>query len=228
MTDGPNHISTASSALAETIALLAYALESTNPQRPNEVKTCSIENALSMSILLHSVVLLEGWLHRLRFFQHRREARRLGRLRPMEWLRGKIPEDLRLDLNEVFCARDVIVHGHLWEARVAGSGEGLRFVEPPALGGEWFGDRRFWEEVLDPATRQSRRLHLNLYPVRIWRRDAYLSFHCVVDALVELERYDPTGFRIETNWGLLDFGDKDDDCVSLCELARRLEVPPNV
>ena len=61
----------------------------------------------------------------------------------------------------------------------------MKFVRPPQIR-EGYGDTRF-KQVMDPESRLSRHLKLNLFPPRIWRRDAYLVLKTVGHALQALE-----------------------------------------
>ena len=100
---------------------------------------------------------------------------------------------LAAEVEEVFTIRDVIANNHLWECRVTWNAEGaMVFAEFPRLL-PGYGNRRF-AKVIDPRTRCSRRLGLNLFPTRVWRRDAWRVLGTLYRALCVLEKDDPGGF----------------------------------
>ena len=116
-------------------------------------------------------------------------------------------------------ARDMVMHAHIWVARTADG----RFVERPVLR-PGYGDPKF-DRVLDPDTRKSRLLSLNLFPTRVWRRDAYLAIKSMVAtlrALESIEGLDPTGFRIEGNTESYDFKG---GFLTLPQIADALVIP---
>ena len=49
-----------------------------------------------------------------------------------------------------------------------------------------YSDRRF-EAVVDPQSMQTRRLQLNIYPTRVWRRDGLIVWRVVLQALRRIE-----------------------------------------
>lgn len=110
---------------------------------------------------------------------------------------AKIVDDTELidHIDEIIAVRDAIVHNHLWEANVYWDGaHSLKFSEPPKLI-EIYGNKR-QHRVMDISSRLTRKLKLNLFPPRIWRRDAYLTFYTVYKALVKLEELDRSYFTI--------------------------------
>jgi len=90
------------------------------------------------------------------------------------------------------------VHNHLWEAKIArDENRGMRFTEPPTLR-EGYGDK--WHvKVMDPATRKSRNLGINMFPARIWRRDAYIALKTIAKALNTLESMDRSYVYLSPN-----------------------------
>lgn len=56
---------------------------------------------------------------------------------------------------------------------------------------------------------------------RIWRRDAYLAYQTMIDAITALEPLDPTRMNF-SNWGHHSFNEK---YLLLPEIARSLAVP---
>jgi hypothetical protein len=175
---------------------------------PNEVQTSQPENGLSTAIAALSVVLLESAINRTQYMRTKllqqessAEAQEPlppgGPQEPAPARRSaflyftQVSDDPNLvnDVEEVFAIRDAIAHNHLWEADIQWGDDGnLRFASPPVLVAG-YGDKRFLK-VLSPETRQTRRLRLNLFPPRVWRRDAYVTLGKVVEVLLSLEKMD--------------------------------------
>jgi hypothetical protein len=177
--------------LIEPILTLIKTLETAPPKTPNEVQMGRSENGYSAAIVALSVLLLESAINRIRYFE-RREGRKLT---PAEYFKTicRDPE-LATAVDEIFAVRDVIVHNHVWEAQIVwerGPDRKLdmKFAEPPKLR-KGYGDERF-KKVMDPVSRLSRHLKLNLFPSRIWRHDAYIVLQTVGQALRALESMDP-------------------------------------
>ena len=125
------------------------------------------------------MLLLESAINRVRYFEGKE-----GRIPTAAGYFATISPDPELAkaIDEVFAVRDVIVHNHVWEAQICWErGQGMKFVAPPEIR-EGYGDKRF-KQIMDPESRLSRHLKLNLFPSRIWRRDAYIALKTVGQAL---------------------------------------------
>ena len=209
MTTPPmGYVSVVFLSLLETIISLVETLESRKLVLPNEVQASQPENGLSTSIAALSVFLLESainrtWYIRTNDLRHaipEDTSRQPSQEPPADmplpprsaflyFRETSTDKSLVSDVEELFALRDVIAHNHLWEADVEWDQSGnLRFASPPRLI-EGFGNRRL-RKVMHAPTRQTHRLKLNLFPSRIWRRDAYETFKKVVQALLSLEQMD--------------------------------------
>jgi hypothetical protein len=184
--------------LIDPILLLIEDLEGRRLVKPNQVQANQPENGLSCSIAALSVFLLESAINRTKYLRTKyltEEEPEVGRSAVDYFAQISSDPDLVGDVEEIFALRDVIAHNHVWEADVEwDEHQKLRFVSDPVLV-EGYGDKRF-RKVLDPKTRQSKRLRLNLFPARIWRRDAYGVFRKAVEALLALEKMDRQYFYI--------------------------------
>jgi len=88
-------------------------------------------------------------------------------------------------VREVFAVRDALVHNHLWETQAYWpAAGGIALVAWRRLAG--YGDRRF-KSAVDEATGLTKRLKLNAYPTRVWRRDAYVALGVAMDVVAWLE-----------------------------------------
>lgn len=222
--DDQNYISSASANLTDVIVSLLEALARRALVPPNEVQASPRENGQACAAIVLVAIVIEGSVNRLRYFVDNErsaptEDAGKGRKREhvLDWLEGRLAADLHTRCEEVFCVRDVIAHAHTWHAKT-NPFPTLHFAEQPRL--HRYGDPRF-RRVIDPRTRRSRVLRLNAFPTRIWRRDAYLAYQTMIDAIVALEPLDPTGMSF-SNWGHHSFNGKD---LLLPDIAQSLTVP---
>jgi hypothetical protein len=178
--------------LIEPILMLIEELETKPATEPNEVQTGQRENGFSCAIITLSVFLLESAINRTKYIEKDKTPR--GDIANYISELSKNVE-LGNDVDEVIGVRDVIVHNHLWEAEIYWDGEqSLKFENSPKLL-EGYGNNRF-QRVLNVETRLSHRLGLNLFPPRIWRRDAYAVLRVVYQALITLETINHNYFTI--------------------------------
>jgi hypothetical protein len=178
--------------LLEPLANLAGELSSIPLVPTNEVQVAPRENGYSCAIITLGVVVFESALNRTKYL--RKDQTRADSVNYFKNITAKA--DVSEQLDEVVAVRDAIVHNHLWEQNAYWE-QGtlkLRAGSPPILIAG-FGDRRH-RRVLDPKTNLSRKLGLNLVPLRICRADAYQALRIVVQALEALEELNPNYFVI--------------------------------
>ena len=184
--------------LIDPILSLVEDLEASRLVKPNQVQANQPENGLSCSIAALSVFLLESAINRTKYLRTKylpEQDSEVARSAVDYFAQISSDSDLASDVEEIFALRDVIAHNHVWEADVEWDDHRkLRFVSNPVLV-EGYGNKRF-RRVLDPKTRLSKRLGLNLFPARIWRRDAYTVLRKAVEALLTLEKMDRQYFYI--------------------------------
>jgi hypothetical protein len=110
----------------------------------------------------------------------------------LDYVRTTFPEYQRHgELEELFVVRDVIVHNHLWGADVSWDDDGNMAVANRAhLAG---GDHKF-QRVLDPSTRKTRLLQINLVPTSVNHEDALLVFAEATRFIHHLESFGPDYF----------------------------------
>jgi hypothetical protein len=169
--------------LIQPLLDLVEKLESLPAAEPNEVLTVPPENGYSCAVILFTTVLLASVLNRTRYVRDDASDTHVA-----DFFRKISPnQDLAHDVNEIFAIRDAIVHNHLWKAEI--DPVTMKFTSPPELL-PGYGEGKRFEAVMDPKTRLSRRLKLNLFPQRISRRDAYIVFKTVVRTLEQLEKMD--------------------------------------
>jgi hypothetical protein len=185
-----DYVSVIGFSLIQPVIELVEKLESSAVVEPNEVHTGQGENGYSCAVVALTILLLESALNRTRYLRKDANSERIS----VADYFSKISPDqnLALDVDEIFAARDAIVHNHLWEAKI--NTIAMKFTSPPKLL-PGYGNTRL-RRVIDPETRLSRRLKINLFPPRIWRRDAYVVFKTVGRTLATLEEMDRAYFYI--------------------------------
>lgn len=178
--------------LIQPILNLVKELESKRIVEPNEVQTGQEENGFSCAIITLNLFLLESAFNRTKYIRGDNNDKS-----DMTQYFATLFDNVELinDVDEIIAVRDAIVHNHLWEASVYWDGaHSLKFNEHPKLI-ETYGNKR-QRRVMDITSRLTRKLKLNLFPPRIWRRDAYITFYTVYKALARLEEINHNYFTV--------------------------------
>jgi hypothetical protein len=187
--NSPEYVSVVGYHLIQPLLDLVEKLESLPAAEPNEVLTVPPENGYSCAVILFTTILLASVLIRTRYVRDDASDTHVA-----DFFRKISPnQDLAHDVNEIFAIRDAIVHNHLWKGEI--DPVTMKFTSPPELL-PGYGEGKRFEAVMDPKTRLSRRLKLNLLPPRISRRDAYIVFKTAVRALEQLEKMDRRYVRL--------------------------------
>jgi hypothetical protein len=175
--------------LVEPILELIEKLESNCVVEPNEVQSAQHENGFACGIITLSICILESAFNRTKYIRGDK-----GRIDPKKYfLMLSKDEILSNEIDEIIAIRDAIVHNHLWEASVHWDDRfSLKFSELPKPVEGYGNDRR--KRVMNESTRLSHQLGLNLFPLRIWRRDAYIVFKVVYNALAVIGGIDNNYF----------------------------------
>jgi hypothetical protein len=157
---------------------------------PNEVQAAGPENGYAISIISLTAFLFEGACGRARYFKHLAAVGipALGHCQGKRWsaaetLREFKETALAEKIEEIFVVRHAIAHPHLWKAKV--DEIDLRFTElPTRVPG--YGDKNF-DKVVDPSSRTTRKLKLDVFPTRIHRETAIMVLKECAEALESLE-----------------------------------------
>jgi hypothetical protein len=186
------YVSVVGQALIQPMFDLVEKLESQPPVPPNEVRTAQRENGYSLAIIVLSVILFESALNRTAYV---RSENRSG---PDYFADISDDKNTAAEVEEIVVARNVIAHNHLWEAKTTWDEEtDLTFAEPPVLR-EGYARVRYLK-VTDQNTRKSKILGINMFPARIWRRDAYIALKTIAKGLKALESMDRRYFYLSPN-----------------------------
>jgi hypothetical protein len=169
--------------------LCDHMLQLPSPE-PNEVQTSVIENGYAISIISLTAFFFEGACGRARYFKGL-VAVGIPALGHHQWKRCSAAGTLREfgetalaeKVEEIFVVRHAIAHAHLWKAKV--DEIEMRFIEQPTrLPG--YGDNNF-DRIVDPDSRTTRKLKLDVFPTRIHRGTAIIVLKECAKALESLE-----------------------------------------
>ena len=177
-------VSILGSSYCQPIANLVERWKAFTPHRPNKVQSGFYEHDYASSVILLLVAMFESYVVRLRFVQD-----------------SKVPPNARTALDVVFAlfprlrhrkalidvyvARDSIFHNHLWEIEYSWRGlPGM--VLDAATKHPAFGDKKYDARV-NPKTRRTRALGVNVVPTRVDRRDVLKVFDTIWKTLLVFE-----------------------------------------
>lgn len=177
-------VSILGSSYFQPIANLVERWKAFTPYRPNKVQSGFYEHGYASSVILLLVAMFESYVVRLRFVQG-----------------TKVPANARTALDVVFAVfprlrhrkalidvyviRDAIFHNHLWEIQYSWGGSPT-MVMHAASKHPAFGDRKYTARV-NPATRRTRALGVNVVPTRVDRRDVRKVFDTIWKTLLLFE-----------------------------------------
>jgi hypothetical protein len=180
-TESHDYVTTVFGHLLQPIADLCDRMLQLPCAEPNEVQTSPMENGYAISVVALIAFLLEGACARARYISGSDQ----NRCSPWDTLRNFGEEELANKIEEIFVVRDAIAHAHLWKAKITWEQNDLRFHAPPVrLPG--YGDKKF-ETLVDPDSRTTRELKLDVFPTRIHRRTAIIALKECAEALHFLE-----------------------------------------
>jgi hypothetical protein len=177
-------VSVLGSSYFQPIANLVERWKAFTLHRPNKVQSGFYEHGYASSVILLLVAMFESYVVRLRFVQG-----------------SKVPANVRTALDvvlavfprlrhrkaliDVYVVRDVIFHNHLWEIQYSWGGA-PSMVLHAATKHPSFGDQKYNARV-NPTTRRTRALGLNVVPIRVDRRDVRKVFDTIWKTLLLFE-----------------------------------------
>ena len=143
------------------------------------------ENGYSVSIVVLLVAMLESYTSRLRFFRNGELT--AGGVSTPDLLMEYFPDlPTKDELIEIFLLRNVVVHNHIWHLDVSDYEAELRTISTPQELG--FQTNKHYPNVVDVATRRTRKLGLNVSPTATDRCDVLIVFKIVWKTLAFMNR----------------------------------------
>ncbi|MFH1312083.1 MAG: hypothetical protein ABIJ00_02545 [Candidatus Eisenbacteria bacterium] len=172
------------------LSTLLESLESSRARGPSEVQASPLENGYSAAVIVLTVLMVESAIARTQFIQGTNPPKR-----PIAFIRASRPLSNLADVvEELFVVRDVVAHNHIWDARIAYAPDGsMKLVS--ATRDPAYGDAKF-ARVIDPSSRKTKKLGINLFPTRIGREDAIIVLKNAKDFLLLLEAQDRRYFYL--------------------------------
>ena len=169
------------------MAKLLETLKLSGVRSVNEVQTSVFENGYATAIILLAIVLLESMLNRTRYVMGKASKRKGDTV--LAFFKSSFPDSGLYDkLAELFVVRDVIAHGHIWQARIKWDKDyELKLVS--ASLSEGYGDKKF-SDVIDEHKRKTKFLEINLFPTRICWSDIVTVLKTATAVLLFLEQKD--------------------------------------
>ena len=171
-----NYVSTVFVHLLQPITDLCECMLALDSREPNEVQTSPLENGYAIAIIPLVAFVLEGASGRTRYISRQEQCS------PMDTFRGLGASDLADRIEEIFVVRDVIAHAHLWKAHISWD---LQFKKLPVRV-PGYGDKKF-QKLVDPGSRKTRQLQLDIFPNRIHRATAIIALKEAAKGLGFLE-----------------------------------------
>lgn len=174
------------------IVVIWQELKGLPARRPNEVQTGALENGHSVAIVAMASFMVESYLSRMKYILRERNELEdtFAKSTPIELFRRIVTDSgLADDLEELFVARDAVVHNHVWDSVICWTDDGMEFVGTPEHVRQLSGDKKF-DKVIDRGKRATRRLELNLFPNRVGREDTKKCMRVACEALLQLEKMD--------------------------------------
>lgn len=139
------------------------------------------ENGYALSIVLLLVIALESYVGRVSYLQSQlpKGGKQKGTRTSVPDYLASLRKTFRLQksLTEVFVLRDVIAHGHIWKLEVSDHAVHGQILRGAARLPE-YGDSKY-KVVINPRTRRSSILGLNLVPSAVGTREVYKVFDLV-------------------------------------------------
>src|SRR5690606_34218681 len=130
------------------------------------------------------VLLIESVINRIQYLRGENPLKK-----PIKFVRDTFPTNGFADyLEELFVVRDVIAHNHIWEAQIFwDENYDLKLISANLSAG--YGDNKF-NQVVDPKSRSTKLLKINLFPTRISKQDCVITLKRAVEFLLFLENQD--------------------------------------
>jgi hypothetical protein len=172
------------SAYFEPISILLERLEKYDQDNASEVQSGHFVNGFSSSICLLAVVCLESYVMRVRYINNASGADLNKRSVPAYLLNVYQDFPYENEIYEIFILRDIIAHNHLWEVSFSWD-EDINMALDSIVKLS-FGDTKYKQHV-DVSNNKTRKLGLNINPIRIDATDSKKVLQAMWRILIFLE-----------------------------------------
>ena len=170
----------------EPICVLLEKLDKFNEQRNNGVQSGYYVNGFSVSICLLAVACLESYIMRVRYVL-KATQREIDKDPVSTYLPQNFPDfPYTEELLEIYIVRDVVTHNHLWEFGVNWANGDIDLI---GAFNKSSGDLKYRAQV-DLEKRQTKKLSLNINPIKIGKSDAVTVLQTMWRILAYLQDQD--------------------------------------
>lgn len=168
----------------EPISVLLEKLEKYDKGNSNQVQSGYYVNGFASAICILAVVCLESYVMRVRYI-NKATQNEIDKV-PVPVYLKKLYQDFPFEdeLFEIHILRDALAHNHLWE--VSYSWDDERAMIPHSINKRSSGDNKY-REYVDKTTNLTKKLHLNVNPIKIGRVDAISVLQTMWKILIFLE-----------------------------------------
>ncbi len=174
------------SAYFEPISVLLEKLEKYDKGNSNQVQSGYYVNGFASAICILAVVCLESYVMRVRYI-NKATQNEIDKTSVPVYLK-KLYQDFPFEdeLFEIHILRDALAHNHLWEISYSYSWDDERAMTPYSISKRSSGDTKYKNHV-DETTSLTKKLRLNVNPIRINRDDAISVLQTMWKILIFLE-----------------------------------------
>jgi hypothetical protein len=185
-------ITVTGSAFLQPVLDLAVPLLRNAPRKLTAGRIGGLENGYALSMVLLLVVALESWVGRVSYLQA--QLPKGGLPKPPK---QSVPDyiaslrksfRLKKSLTDVFVLRDAIAHGHVWELEISDHETHVQVLHRATLL-TGYGDTKH-QRTLNPTTRRSSALRLNLVPSAVGTKEVAKVLDVVWRTLDFLAKHD--------------------------------------
>lgn len=169
----------------EAISVLLENLERHEELSPSDFKSGHYENGFAASICVLSVISLESYVMRVRYINDE-EGDKLNKHSVSKYLTHLYPDFPYIDeIKEIFALRDLLAHNHLWKVELELE-EGVGLKKKSAIR-KSSGDHKYLN-VIDISEEKTKKLGLNVNPIKVGGYDARKTLKCMWMILLFLEK----------------------------------------
>jgi hypothetical protein len=168
----------------EPISVLLEKLEKHDKGTPNEVQAGYYVNGYAASICILAVVCLESYVMRVRYINKASQIE-IDKVSVPKYLK-KLYQDFPYEdeLFEVHILRDALAHNHLWEVSYSWDDEIDMMLHAV---NKWSSGDKKYAQYVDENTNLTKKLGLNVSPIKVGRADAISVLQNVWKILIFLE-----------------------------------------
>lgn len=168
----------------EPISALLERLEKYDKGSSNEVQAGYYVNGFASAICILAVVCLESYVMRVRYM-NKATQKEIDKVSVPVYLR-RLYQDFPFEdeLSEIHIVRDALAHNHLWEVSYSWDDEKAMILRSV---NKWSSGDDKYQRYVDPNTNLTKKLRLNVSPIKIGRSDAISVLQTMWKILIFLE-----------------------------------------